>query len=57
MEEDEAGRLKRFRRRFGRGFDVEALESGEEVSASIVSKRLNRAGFDIYDRREMVRRA
>ena len=25
MEEDEAGRLRRFRRRFGRGFDVEAV--------------------------------
>lgn len=32
IEEDEAGRLKRFRKRFGRGFDVEALEEGEEVS-------------------------
>lgn len=32
IEEDEAGRLKRFRRRFGRGFDVEALEQPEEVS-------------------------
>jgi len=32
IEEDEAGRLRRFRRRFGRGFDVEALEQqGEEV--------------------------
>ena len=25
IEEDEAGRLKRFRKRFGRGFDVEAM--------------------------------
>ena len=33
VEEDEAGRLKRFRKRFGRGFDVEALSGGEgEVS-------------------------
>ena len=32
IEEDEAGRLKRFRRRFGRGFDAEAMEEGEEVS-------------------------
>ena len=32
VEEDEAGRLKRFRQRFGRGFDVEALSEGEQVS-------------------------
>ncbi|KAK4497220.1 hypothetical protein PRZ48_011670 [Zasmidium cellare] len=31
VEEDEAGRLKRFRARFGRGFDVESLEEGEEA--------------------------
>ncbi|KAK5126272.1 hypothetical protein LTR85_010507 [Meristemomyces frigidus] len=31
VEEDEAGRLKRFRRRFGRGFDAEAMEQGEEA--------------------------
>ncbi|KAI7208317.1 hypothetical protein KC333_g9184 [Hortaea werneckii] len=31
IEEDEAGRLKRFRRRFGRGFDAEAMEAGEEA--------------------------
>lgn len=31
VEEDEAGRLRRFRARFGRGFDAEALQSGEEV--------------------------
>ncbi|KAK3715542.1 hypothetical protein LTR37_007030 [Vermiconidia calcicola] len=30
IEEDEAGRLKRFRRRFGRGFDVEAAAAAEE---------------------------
>jgi len=35
VEEDEAGRLKRFRRRFGRGFDAEALEQGEEVCIDI----------------------
>ena len=34
IEEDEAGRLKRFRRRFGRGFDVEALNEDEEVRAA-----------------------
>ncbi|KAF2765566.1 hypothetical protein EJ03DRAFT_330815 [Teratosphaeria nubilosa] len=27
IEEDEAGRLKRFRRRFGRGFDFDAMEA------------------------------
>ncbi|KAH9836888.1 54S ribosomal protein L36, mitochondrial [Teratosphaeria destructans] len=36
VEEDEAGRLKRFRKRFGRGFDVDAMEAeqardGEEA--------------------------
>lgn len=35
IEEDEAGRLKRFRKRFGRGFDAEALAEGEEVSRTI----------------------
>lgn len=29
IEEDEAGRLKAFRSRFGRGWDVEAQEEGE----------------------------
>ena len=32
VEEDEAGRLKRFRGRFGRGWDAEALSGAEEVS-------------------------
>lgn len=31
MEEDEAGRLKRFRGRFGRGWDAEAVAGTEEV--------------------------
>lgn len=31
VEEDEAGRLARFRDRFGRGWDAESLLSGEEV--------------------------
>ncbi len=36
VEEDEAGRLKRFRRRFGRGFDVDAQsEEGEEGSTEV----------------------
>ncbi|KAK3113037.1 hypothetical protein LTR53_010066 [Teratosphaeriaceae sp. CCFEE 6253] len=30
VEEDEAGRLKRFRRRFGRGFDAAAAEESED---------------------------
>lgn len=34
MEEDEAGRLRSFRARFGRGFDAEALKEGEEVSVA-----------------------
>jgi hypothetical protein len=33
VEEDEAGRLKRFRGRFGRGWDAEVVTQGEEVSA------------------------
>lgn len=32
VEEDEAGRLKAFRGRFGRGWDAEAVAGGEEVS-------------------------
>lgn len=31
VEEDEAGRLKRFRGRFGRGWDSEVLDAGEEA--------------------------
>lgn len=31
IEEDEAGRLKRFRGRFGRGWDAEAFTGAEEV--------------------------
>jgi hypothetical protein len=31
IEEDEAGRLKRFRGRFGRGWDAEAVSGVEEV--------------------------
>ncbi|WPG97392.1 Hypothetical protein R9X50_00016700 [Acrodontium crateriforme] len=33
IEEDEAGRLRRFRRRFGRGFDAETTSDGEETAA------------------------
>jgi hypothetical protein len=33
VEEDEAGRLKRFRGRFGRGWDAEVEREGEEVRA------------------------
>jgi hypothetical protein len=33
VEEDEAGRLKRFRGRFGRGWDAEVVVGGEEVRA------------------------
>lgn len=35
IEEDEAGRLKRFRGRFGRGWDAEALNTGEEVDVTV----------------------
>ncbi|KAJ9621004.1 hypothetical protein H2203_007591 [Taxawa tesnikishii (nom. ined.)] len=31
IEEDEAGRLKRFRGRFGRGWDAEAVTGSEEA--------------------------
>ena len=31
IEEDEAGRLKRFRGRFGRGWDAEVVQGNEEV--------------------------
>ena len=35
VEEDEAGRLRAFRERFGRGWDAEAVEEGEEVGQTI----------------------
>lgn len=41
VEEDEAGRLKRFRGRFGRGWDAEAAASSEEVRSCLL--------FRIYD--------
>ena len=38
IEEDEAGRLKRFRKRFGRGFDVEAMtDAVQHVSTNVIS--------------------
>lgn len=36
VEEDEAGRLRAFRAKFGRGWDAEAVESGEEVCLLLV---------------------
>ena len=39
IEEDEAGRLKRFRKRFGRGYDVEAMsDEVQHVSTERVSR-------------------
>lgn len=37
IEEDEAGRLKRFRGRFGRGWDAETVAAGEEVRTSLTA--------------------
>jgi hypothetical protein len=37
IEEDEAGRLKRFRGRFGRGWDAEAVAGSEEVCSCSVT--------------------
>lgn len=42
VEEDEAGRLRRFRARFGRGFDAEVVEEGEEVSVARVYHEISR---------------
>jgi hypothetical protein len=36
VEEDEAGRLKRFRGRFGRGWDAEIVTTAEEVSRYVL---------------------
>lgn len=38
MEEDEAGRLRAFRAKFGRGWDAESVdvEKGEKVCAVII---------------------
>lgn len=38
VEEDEAGRLKRFRGRFGRGWDAEAVAGAEEVGVHFSSE-------------------
>jgi hypothetical protein len=38
VEEDEAGRLKRFRGRFGRGWDAEAVTGAEEVCCLFCSE-------------------
>ncbi|EMD00170.1 hypothetical protein BAUCODRAFT_41894, partial [Baudoinia panamericana UAMH 10762] len=38
VEEDEAGRLKRFRKRFGRGFDIEGADEAEEVNGAAVTE-------------------
>jgi hypothetical protein len=43
VEEDEAGRLKRFRGRFGRGWDAEVVTSAEEVSGYVRSLVLRSA--------------
>lgn len=36
VEEDEAGRLRAFRERFGRGWDAETVDYGEEVCTSTI---------------------
>jgi hypothetical protein len=36
VEEDEAGRLRMFRKRFGRGFDAEAVNKSEGEEVSII---------------------
>lgn len=43
VEEDEAGRLKRFRDRFGRGFDIDA-QSDEGSEREVVSPTSSRGG-------------
>lgn len=45
IEEDEAGRLKRFRGRFGRGWDAEAVAGAEEVC--LVTARHGRGTADM----------
>ena len=40
MEEDEAGRLRAFRQRFGRGWDAETVVEGGEESDEYVSPLL-----------------
>ena len=42
IEEDEAGRLKRFRKRFGRGYDAESMGDGEEVCIGFAEDMLSK---------------
>ena len=52
VEEDEAGRLKRFRGRFGRGWDAEVVTEVEEVSSSCVELlSLQGSNADWWDHR------
>lgn len=61
VEEDEAGRLKRFRGRFGRGWDAEVVTGVEEVSYTGISCWDLTSGsvvltFDVSCRREKARK-
>jgi len=50
VEEDEAGRLKKFRGRFGRGWDAEVVSSAEEVSLDFSFRACHgREGCDVCD--------
>jgi hypothetical protein len=50
VEEDEAGRLKKFRGRFGRGWDAEVVTTAEEVSGyDVLMLRLLGMGLLLTD--------
>ncbi|CAD0085764.1 unnamed protein product [Aureobasidium mustum] len=51
IEEDEAGRLKRFRGRFGRGWDAEAVAGSEEVRFYFVWDSQRACFADMHNRR------
>lgn len=49
MEEDEAGRLKRFRGRFGRGWDAEVVTGAEEAREGEEGLAPEQAGDSLLD--------
>lgn len=47
IESDEAGRLKKFRGRFGRGFDSESTVGQDEVVSITLYAGLDFGGFEV----------
>jgi len=49
VEEDEAGRLKKFRGRFGRGWDAEVVTTAEEIEAGEANPSSEQGGDSLMD--------